>query len=399
MPEFPPLSHRPLIRKRPTNIKVKTLSGELSIPSFYGQDPETKQWLNPMRMRLGLGPRQEEYSPELIERVCFTAVQAASYHSAERIARFWGVDVCDSTIQNHVRRHGMRIEERREEQVGEALDPATRPEVVKRAADEYRGEEFSLVIMVDGWMVRERGLDWGMKPQGAPGERVDWREMKTGIVFRIEDQATTQSGRGLVLTKYYEAWRGDPETFGQRLWALALSKGLYQARDVFVVADGAIWIWNLVRHRFDSAIETVDFYHVSEHLWAVAHALHGETPDARKWVEPLLSQLRHGQQDSVVNLLEETRSTVDGLTAQDRDTVEATIGYLQRHRERLDYQRCDAHGCPVGSGAIESTCSQMQDRFKRTGQYWTQEGARSLMALALLDRNEQWDEYWEETAA
>ena len=43
---------------------------------------------------------------------------------------------------------------------------------------------------------------------------------------------------------------------------------------------------------------------------------------------------------------------------------------------------------------MESTCSQYQDRFKRTGQFWTLAGEHHLLALELARRNQDWDEIW-----
>ena len=62
--------------------------------------------------------------------------------------------------------------------------------------------------------------------------------------------------------------------------------------------------------------------------------------------------------------------------------------------EHLHYERLGAEGCPIGSGAMESTCSQFQDRFKRTGPFWSLPGERHLMALELARRNDDWDEIW-----
>jgi len=43
------------------------------------------------------------------------------------------------------------------------------------------------------------------------------------------------------------------------------------------------------------ATGVLDFWHASQHMWALAGALFGEgTKEARAWVEPLLHQLRHG---------------------------------------------------------------------------------------------------------
>lgn len=377
---------------------MKTLSGDLRIPAVYGMDPKTKRWINPLRLRLGLGTKKT-CSPELIERVCYTATLSLSYEACERIAQCWGADITNSTIQHHVCEQGKEIQARRDEQVEEALNPDTRHNVVKEAAERYRGEEFSLVIMLDGWMIRERGAQWGFKPPETKAERVEWREMKTGIVFRLEDQASTQSGRGVILKKYYESLRGKAHDFGRRLYALALRRGLHQAKRVFVVADGGVWIWNIAKERFSGAREVLDFYHVSEHLHAVARAIHTNDEQAKQWVAPLLHQLKHGGEDGVIETLEELIDIIKDLDDESAKTVKNNIAYFKEHHKRLAYKEVAAQGCPIGSGAMESTCSQLQDRFKRTGQFWTQPGAAHLMTLEIIRRNDEWDDYWQEKVA
>ena len=91
-----------------------------------------------------------------------------------------------------------------------------------------------------------------------------------------------------------------------RLDAAASRRGLGEALRVFVVADGSVWIWNLVGDRFSMARGVLDFYHASQHLWDLAHALHPENDTgARAWVEPLLHQLRHGGQAGVLQTLQD----------------------------------------------------------------------------------------------
>src|SRR5256885_11915331 len=52
------------------------------------------------------------------------------------------------------------------------------------------------------------------------------------------------------------------------------------------LADGALWIWNLVGDRFKEAEQRLDFYHAAQHLWAVAEALHGaHSPQAQAWIK------------------------------------------------------------------------------------------------------------------
>ena len=167
---------------------------------------------------------------------------------------------------------------------------------------------FSLVIMIDGWMVRQRGADWGVEPGPPALERVSWKEVKSAIVYRLEDRAANDSGRGMLIEKKVVAAPPNTEVvdLGAMIQAQAMRSGLVRAKEVFVVADGAIWIWNLIEDRFRQATKTLDFYHGSEHLWNLAHHLCPESNEAAvAWIKPLLHQLRHAPDHRVIHTLEE----------------------------------------------------------------------------------------------
>jgi len=368
--------------------------GELRLRVPYGQDRGDEAWRCPVRLAWGLAANQT-MSPALEERICFTATMTPSFEKAAAVAAKWGSPVDDATIHHHVAQAGARAEVQAEERVERALEVQTRVEVVAQAKAEAPRGEFSLVLMLDGWMIRERGEQWGLKPPEIKAERVAWREMKSAIVFRLDQRAQTQSGRPMILEKFYVAQRGDPEDLGRRLYAEALRRGLNQAAKVYVVADGGVWIWNLVDDRFPEAIGVLDFYHASGHLWAVAHALFGEDgPEARTWVEPLLHQLAHGGEAGVLRTLEDLLHLCRQSDEERQKVIEREAAYFQSHREHVHYQQRQREGCPKGSGAMESTCSQYQDRFKRTGQFWTLAGEHHLLALELARRNQDWDEIW-----
>jgi len=377
---------------------VTTSVGEVEVWSVYGEDGETGEWLCPVREGWGLGPR-ETMSPLFEERLCFTATRTGSYEAAAEVARKWGAEADDSTIHAHAQRTGAWAEALREERIERALEPATRGEVVAEASRHLPAGGFSLVIMMDGWMIRERGGEWGAKPPEKQADRVEWHEMKSAIIFRLEDRGCTESGRCFIVKKYYEAHRGDPFEFGRCLYAEALRRGLNQAEHVYVVADGAVWIWNLAEDRFSDATCLLDFYHASDHLWAIAQELHGgEEEKARRWVEPLLHRLKHGKETLVLRSLKALLKLCDGLGAARSKAIRTGVEYFQSHHDHLHYQAVGAKGCPKGSGAMESTCSQFQDRFKRTGQFWSPPGEKHLLLLELARRNGDWDEIWEVAA-
>ena len=147
------------------------------------------------------------------------------------------------------------------------------------------------------------------------------------------------------------ATRDGIEEFRQQLWAEALRHGAAQAEKVLVIADGAAWIWNLVKDRFDGAEQRLDYYHASEHLWAVANELHGKgTAEAKQWIKPLLKQLNEGEALKMIETLKQLREVVEGSA---KKVVEKNHGYFENQKERLDYQRGRKLGEPIGSGAIE----------------------------------------------
>ena len=164
--------------------------------------------------------------------------------------------------------------------------------------------------------------------------------------------------------------------------------------------DGAVWLWSLIEDRFSGTTQTLDFYHVSQRLWELAHYLYANDAEAaRVFVEPLLHQLRHGESSRVITRLEEIlpKTSLQDDSAHDDSAdpqLQRQIQYFLNHRDHLDYQAVAERGAPIGSGAVESQCSQFQDRFKCTGQFWTRPGLRNLLALHVMTQNKTFAHLW-----
>ena len=115
--------------------------------------------------------------------------------------------------------------------------------------------------------------------------------------------------------------RGGIAALREQLFAECLRHGASQAAEVLVVADGALWIWNLVADRFKTASQRLDFYHASQHLWAVAHALHpDDARAAHQWIEPLLKKLKAGRAVQVIGQL---KAVTKRLRAKRRAAAES----------------------------------------------------------------------------
>jgi hypothetical protein len=375
-----PQSGELLLYRKKQRLKLTTTVGVIILKTTRGYSKAQGRWINPTRERWGLKPRQR-VSPELQSKLAFTATLTGSYEKAAATATRWGTQISDDTVHAVVQQLGATAE-------GLSLPPIAPPKPEP---------EFSMVIMMDGWMVRRRGPHWGAGRRKKKAQRVEWKEVKSAVIYRLEQSVKKVSGRGLLLHKYIVA--SPPETppvdFGAAVQAEALRRGLGRAKKVYVVIDGAVWLWNVAQDRFSNAIHLLDFHHASEHLWAVAHTLYGqESPEARAWVEPLLHKLRHGQEEQVLQSLAALLEKNSGLKRNTQAAVRPEVEYFQTHREHIHYRKMARQGAPIGSGPAESLCSQLQDRFKRTGQFWKPLGLRHLLAVNSLLRNEDLDVLW-----
>jgi hypothetical protein len=320
-------------------------------------------------------------------------LRAPAGSSEEDVWRLTGLNVGASTLHREARRQGERALELRdaEEQLTQSLKGVS--ELASRAPT--LPKHTTLVLEIDAWNIRERD-NW-RKTQAilkAGGDLGRWHWVYTGTVFRLDQRGTTESGRPVIADRGFIATRRGIDSFQRQLYAEALQRGLLAAETVLVLADGAIWIWNLVDDRFKNAKQRVDLHHVQEHLWNLAAELHGKgTPEAQAWVRPYLQWLEKRTDGAldVINSLEELHKNIAEFSKKEREAIARELAYFEEHKARMDYKAGKALGQPVGSGAIESTCSQYQRRFKLTGQFWSLAGDEAFLALATLHRNGRWN--------
>ena len=393
---FPPEDEKALKAVQHRELRIKTLTGYITVEAVYGQDRETGKWVMPMRERLGL-QKHKPMTPALEDRLCHLAISTRSYEKAAEVANRQGIETDDTQIKRVVQQAGQRAREQAAQREAAALDPRKNREIARQAGDGRKGSRFVMALMMDGTMLRIRGKDWGMKPVSTLGERAIWHELKAGLVIRLSEAS---AGRRQELAKYYVATDGGPEELGRKLYAEALRRGLEQAERVYVIADGAVWIWNVAAEHFPGSLERLDFYHASEHVWDLSRVLWSDDKAAREWAVPLLSALKHRGGEELISALEALRRTAEKEQWSDekREALNREASYFGKHASRLDYPEAKAHGVPLGSGAMESACNQIQGRFKRSGQFWSRSGEQNLLTLELAWRNWDWSSIWARSA-
>ncbi len=368
-----PQSGEPLQDTRWRALQLNTVAGPVHVRVRHGYSPTLGRWICPARLAWGLEAYQR-ISPELQARLAYTATEVGSYERASRMATIWGSPVSDGCIHQQVQDLGQQA----------ATLPLPTPEPVPCEP------EFSLVIMLDGWMARERGPDWGAPRRKKNAQRRAWHEIKSAVIYRLEQRVESQSGRGLLLEKYVVATPPEtsPVDFGAAVQAEARRRGLGRAKFVYLVMDGAVWLWDLADDRLAHALKTLDFHHARDHLWALAHLLHGpDTPEAKAWVQPLLQSLRRGRDAHVVRQLEELLQPAQARPAAQQTEIDREVHFFQTHRDHLHYQRMERAGAPRGSGAAESLGKQLQQRLRGCGQSWVRPGLTHLLRVCVLFKN------------
>ena len=361
------------------SLGLETVVGTVQLKAHHGHCPE-KGWVCPTRLAWGLKP-YERKTPELQARLAYTATVVGSYAEAEELARTWGTPVSDTSIHHCVQELGAQAQEL----------------VLPTPAPKPSEPPFDLVIMMDGWMTRERGPDWGAGPRKKNPDRVEWREIKSAVIYRLEQRAENASGRGLLLEKHVVAT--PPETspldFGQAVRDEAMRRGLARAKTVYLVMDGAVWLWDLAEDRFKTAVKTLDFHHAREHLNTIAEALYGTgTRRAKDWRAQQVESMRHGDEALVINRLEDLLKSKAKRPARTRKTIAREVKYFLAHEEHIHDEDRENEGAPLGCGAVESFGKQLQRRMRGCGQFWQRPGLSNLLNLSVLVKNNDLHLLW-----
>lgn len=290
---------------------------------------------------------------------CSRQVQALiarfSSHLPDRIAAqeleaVCGVHLATRTVQTYSRKIGGRIAQEWEQwqsaREAEELPASDLPSAPSR-----------LHVTMDGVMVHVGGA---------------WHEAKLGGVYQTD-------GKGVAVQTRYSATLADSAAFGKRVRVLAHLSGADRCRDIAVVADGAAWIWQETGKYFPHSTQVLDFYHVTEHLWAYAHARFGEgSQTGRDWVAAQKTRLLADEAASVITAVASWHPRQETK----RRVREQLLGYLGEHQARLRYKTYSAAGYHIGSGVAESGCKNVvQIRMKGPGMRWGQAGAEAMLHL------------------
>jgi len=196
----------------------------------------------------------------------------------------------------------------------------------------------------------------GRQGKGEDGQ-AKTREVKLGCVFT--QTGVDRNGRPVrdEETTSYTGAIESAEVFGQRIYQEAIRRGMHWAKQVCVLGDGALWIWN------------------------VAKACFGQNKDKLyQWTEERRKELDDGKPEEVIDAI----NRCSFLPGYDQAISERGIGYFEKNKERMRYANFRKRDVFAGSGVLEAGCrTVVGQRLKQSGMHWTVRGANSITPCAV----------------
>jgi hypothetical protein len=378
--QWPALETRPAPGQRiypERACQVLSIFGPLTLRRDYYHPPGPEGGF-PLDAALGLIDGCTPAAARLLSR---TAAQLPYVESSQQLQELAGLEVEPSRLQRLMGALGTGAQERLLQL------PAPRPQ----AAPQF-------YVSIDGTGVPMVRPELAGRVGRGPDGQAKTREVKLAAFFT--QTVTDQEGHAVrdpESTTYLASFACSDE-FGPLARRAALQRGLAQAGQVIYLGDGAAWVWEVARTCFPSATQILDYYHASQHVVALAKAVHADEGPAQNWALRWQDLLYESQLDDV--LTEARRAAGSSLSAEAQREIE----YLENHRARMDYRRYRANGWFIGSGVVEAGCKHViGQRLKQSGMFWTQAGASAVLALrcALLSAggwNHLWRQPWAQAA-
>ncbi len=231
------------------------------------------------------------------------------------------------------------------------------------------------------------------KGKGEQGQ-AKTREAKLGCVFTqssVDEKGHPQRDKDS--TSYVGAIE-TTESFGDRIDAEALRRGLDRAQKVCIIGDAASWIWNIAEEHFYGAIQIIDLYHARQHYWSVARAVFGShQKKLNQWTERRRKELDEGKVQDVIKAIQRLAVCIP----EQKEILEGEIAYFEKNKHRMRYAEFRRQGLFVGSGVVEAGCrTVIGQRLKQSGMHWTVKGANNIIALRCCVLSNRWEDFWEQ---
>lgn len=367
--------------------EVLTVLGWVTIRRAYYYDSGCQQGYCPKDGDLDI--EETSFSPGVRRMMAKVGAYRPFGQGFEDLKELAGIEVNGKAIERVSYELGEEVEAFNQREAVGFVSRKVVPILIKPIPKMYIGMDGTGVPVVKAETENRRG-------KGEEGEGKT-RQTKLGCVFT--QTGVNQKGfpvRDEYSTSYVGAIEG-PQSFGNRLYAEALRRGLEKVQKVCVMGDGAPWIWNIGEEHFYGAIQIIDLYHAREHYWDAARSVLGANQDTlNRWTKARRKELDQGKVERVIEAI---RNLCPSTETQEK-TLQGEIAYFEKNRERMRYAEFRKQGLFIGSGVVEAGCRCVIGlRLKQSGMHWTVKRANHVIALRCCILSARWEDFWENRAS
>lgn len=319
------------------------------------------------------------------ERLAREAACQAFEQAAKALSIDWPVELAGKQVQRWGEALGQCLCQQQQEAV-EAMARGILPVPPENAPE-------LLVVGMDGGRYQSREQN--------PDTLSRWKEDKIAsfISYRPGD-GKERPPEPLVAS--YLATTAGAEALGPQVKHEALARGSARAKVVLNISDGAAWIDTIEQQQRLADVRIVDFYHAAEHIHeAVEAALGKGTPEAQSGFVQKRQWLLEGKLEPLLAWMKSEQVRLEADQPEQAQCLGRQIGYLEGHREQMDYPVYRARGWPIGSGGTESAVKQFNKRVKGTEQFWNPGQLETILGLRALwlATDDRWRRYWASRSA
>ncbi len=361
-----------------------TVLGDVKLTRAYYYDKGCKEGFCPRDKELNI--QETSFSPGVKRMMGRVGAYWPFGQGSEDIKALAGIDINVKEIERISEQLGREAEEFCREEAEMAAESILSDKVLPIKSIHR------MYVCIDGTGVPVIKAET-VNRRGKAAEQAKTREAKLGCIFTqtgVDKDGRPQRDEGS--TTYVGAIE-TAEEFGKRIYGEARRRGIESAKEVCVIGDGALWIWNIADEHFYGATHIVDLYHAREHYWDVAKVLFaGNEKKLRDWTESRREELDNGDVEAVIKAIRKLKPS----TEYEKELCEREINYFDKNKERMRYADFRRRGFFVGSGVLEAGCrTVIGQRLKQSGMHWSVKGANSIIALRCCLLSNRWEDFWE----
>ncbi len=319
---------------------------------------------------------KDKWLPIVLELACALGVSSEFPNSHKLFQKWTQISLTEKTLANQVEHTGNVLQT-------QEFDCQCEPDTCSQPESTNSAPSKSDLLYV--------GVDGVMTPLN---QKQGYKEAKVGVIFWSKDHQKIKGQRGKIRRREYVATLKSRNEFRNRVSLLYHQIATEKPTNTVVIGDGAHWIWEMAQSQFPGSIEILDFFHLSEYVWAVAKAAYPKDEQKQKdWVQLQQQLLKKSQWQTVLQnshqLTRNKKNLIEVITDLER--------YLTNNQSRIDYQAYLKAGLMIGSGVVESSNRRVvTQRLKQAGMHWSKKGAEGVMALraAYLSNSNRWSSFW-----